>query len=112
MHFDYLRMPQSSEKNLKEGFYEIAYLGKSQYYIKHISTVFIKEGLNEYQYSPENYVSTGGKFFKITGKGSLLKLFGEKSAEVKKFMHMARIRIREADKGQYISILKFYDSLN
>ena len=72
----------------------------------------LREGMNEYQYSPENYISTGGKFVKITGKGSLLNLFGEKSGEVKKFMHISRIRIREADKAQFISILKFYDSLN
>lgn len=111
MHFRYLRMPQCSEKNLKEGFYEIAYQGKSQYYIKHRSTYFMREGLNEYEYSPEIYISTGGNFYKITGKGSLLKLFGEKSGEIKKFIHMSRIRIREADKGQYISILKYYDSL-
>jgi hypothetical protein len=112
MHFKYLRMPQCSEKNLKEGFYEVAYQGKSQYCIKHVSHYFMREGMHEYQYSPENYISTGGNFYKITGKGSLLKLFGEKSGEVKKFIHMSRIRIREADKGQYISILKFYDSLN
>src|SRR5664279_1018188 len=112
MHFKYLRMPQCSEINLKEGFYEFAYLGKSQYCIKHVSHYYMREGMHEYQYSPENYISTGGKFSKITGKGSLLNLFGEKSGEVKKFMHISRIRIREADKAQFISILKFYDSLN
>lgn len=111
MHFKYLSMPQCSERNLNEGFYEIAYQGKSQYYIKHVSNYFMREGMHEYQYSPENYISTGGKFFKVTGKGSLLKLFGVHSGEVKKFLHMARIRIRQADKNQFVSILKFYDSL-
>lgn len=112
MNFKYLRTPWCSENNLKEGFYEIAYQGKSQYFIKHLSTYFTREGLNEYNYSPENYISTGGKFFKISGKESLLKLFGDKSGEIKKFMHSSGIRIRQADKGQYISILKYYDSLN
>ena len=112
MHFRYLRMPQCSERNLKEGFYEIAYQGKSQFYIKHISSFFMRDGLNEYNYSPVNYISTGDKFFKVTGKGSLLKLFGVHSVEVKKFLRMARIRIRQADKNQFVSILKYYDSLN
>ena len=112
MHFKYLRMPQCSEKNLKEGFFEIAYQGKSQYYIKHLSTYFVRDGLKEYAYSPENYISTGGNFNKITGKESLLKLFGEKSSEIKKFIHLNRIRIRQAGKSEYISILKYYDSLN
>jgi hypothetical protein len=112
MHFKYLRMPECSKKNLKEGFYEIAYTGKSQYLIRHHSSYFMREGLNEYQYSPENYISTGGDFFKITGKKSLINLFGEKAGDIKKFLHMARIRVREADKKQFISILKYYDSLN
>ncbi len=111
LHFKYLRMPWCAENNLKEGFYELAYQKKSQYFIKHLSTYFVKDGLNEYQYSPENYISTGGNFFKITGKKSLLKLFGEKSGEVNKFLHISRIRIRQADKNQFVSILKFYDSL-
>ncbi len=112
MHFKYLRMPQCSEKNLEEGFFEIAYQGKSQYYIKHLSTYFVRDGVNEYEYSPENYISTGGNFYKIAGKGSLLKLFGEESGEMKKFIHLNRIRIRQAGKSEYISILKYYDSLN
>jgi hypothetical protein len=112
MLFRYLRQSRSPETNLEEGFYEIAYQGKSKYFIKHQSSFYVKDGLNEYKYSPENYINTGGAFFKISGKASLLKLFGEKSAEVKKFLHMSRIRIRQADKNQFISILKFYDSLN
>jgi hypothetical protein len=112
MQFKFLRQPQCSEVNLKEGFYEIAYQGKSKYFIKHVSTYYVREGLNEYKYSPENYVSTGDVFYKVTGKKSLLKLFGEKSVEVKKFLHSSRIKIRQADKSQYISILKFYDSLS
>ncbi len=112
MHFKYLRAPECSEVNLKEGFYEIAYQGKSKYFIKHVSSFYVREGLNEYKYSAENYVSTGGVFYKISGKGSLLKLFGEKSGELKKFLHSSRIRVRQADKNQYISILKYYDSLS
>ena len=112
MHLKYLRLPQCSEVNLKEGFYETAYQGKSKYYIRHISTFYVRDGLNEYKYSPENYISTGGVFYKVTGRGSLLELFGEKSGEIKKFLHLSRIRIRQADKNQYISIMKYYDSLS
>jgi hypothetical protein len=111
MKFKYFNTAQSSAINLKEGFYEIAYEGKSRYLIKHVSTFYVREGLNEYKYSPENYISTDGKFSKVSGKGSLLKLFGEKAPEVKKFLHSSRIRIGQAGKNEYISILKFYDSL-
>jgi hypothetical protein len=112
MLFRYFRLPYSSELNLKDGYYEVAYERKSKYFIKHLSSFYVREGLNEYKYFTENYINTGGKFYKVSGKASLLKLFGEKSGEIKKFLHTSRIRIRQADKNQYISILKFYDSLN
>ena len=109
--FRYFRLPECAEKNLKEGFYEIAYQGKSQYVIKHKSSFYVREGLNAYKYSPENYFSVGDVFYQVRNKRSLLKLFGEKSGNVKRYLHVSRIRIRQADKYQFISVLKFYDSL-
>ena len=109
--FRYLRLPECSAYNLKEGFYEIAYQGKTKYVIKHVSYFYVREGLNEYKYSPQNYISMGDKFYKIKSRRTLLRLFGEKSGEVKRFLHLFRIRIRQADKNQIVSVLKFYDSL-
>jgi hypothetical protein len=109
--FKYFRLPECSRNNLKEGFYEVAYLGKSKYVIKHTSSFYVREGLNEYKYSPENYFSVGDVFHRVKDKRSFLKLFGEKSGEVKKYIHLNRIRIRQADRNQFVSILKFYDSL-
>jgi hypothetical protein len=34
-----------------------------------------------------------------------------KSGEVKKFLHSNRIKIRQSGKSEFISIVKFYDSL-
>jgi hypothetical protein len=111
LKFRNLRLPECARDNLKEGFYEMAYQGKSKYVIKHVSSFYVREGLNEYKYAPENYFSAGGVFQRVKNKRSLLKLFGEKSREVKKYIHLSRIRIRQADKNQFIDILKFYDSL-
>jgi hypothetical protein len=109
--FKYFRLPECSEKKLLEGFYEIVYEGKSKYIIKHESGFYEKEGSKEYKYSPKNYISIGDNFFKIKNRKSLLQLFGEKSRDIKKFMHISRIRFRQADKRQIESVLKFYDSL-
>jgi hypothetical protein len=111
LKFRNLRLPESAGMNLKEGFYEIAYKGKSEFVIKHASSFYVREGLNEYKYAPENFFSTGGIFYRIKNKRSFLKLFGEKSGDVKKYIHSNRIRIRQADKNQFADILKFYDSL-
>ncbi len=109
--FRYFRLPECATKKLKEGFYEVVYEGKSQYVIKHESSFYVREGLNNYKYSPKNYISVGGVFYKINNRKSLLHLFGEKSKAVKEFLHSTGIRVRKADKNQIFHVLKFYDSL-
>jgi hypothetical protein len=109
--FKYFKLSDCIINKLKEGFYEVAYQGKSTYVIKHASSFYVREGLNEYKYVPENYISTAVAFYRIKNKKSLLKLFGDKSGEMKKYLHLSRIRIKQADKKQFISILKYYDSL-
>jgi hypothetical protein len=111
MVFKYFRLPECERENLREGFYEVAYSGKSIYVIKHTSSFYTREGLPEYDYTAENYINAGNGYYKVTSKGSLLKLFGDKSTAMKKFIHQARIRIKQADKNQLASILKYYDSL-
>jgi len=110
--FRYLRLPECSKLNLKEGFYEIAYQGGSKFFIKHKSSYYQKEGLQEYKYYHEFYVSNGDIFFKIKSRRSLLKLFGEKAGIMKKYMHESHIRMRQADRNQLAEILKHYDSLS
>ncbi len=109
--FRQFRLPECTMKNLSDGFYEIAYQSGSTYIIRHKSSFYVREGRNEYKYSPENYISTGDVFHRIKSKGDLLKLFGGKSIEIKKYLHLARIRIRQADKQRFVEILKYYDSL-
>lgn len=109
--FKYLRKPECTKDELQEGFYEIAYSGKSKYFIRHSSSYYMREGMNEYKYAAENYMSVGGKFFRIKNKGNLLKLLGDRYTEMKKYLHSSQIRVRQADKNQFESILKYYDSL-
>jgi len=111
MKFRYIRQPQCNAMNLKEGFYELAYRGKSEYVIRHASSYYMRDGINEYKYTPENYFRVGNTFARVTGKQSLLKLLKDKSAEVSKFIHNSHIHMNQAEKSDYISILKYYDSL-
>jgi hypothetical protein len=112
LYFRNLREADCSGMNIKEGFYEIAYTGKSRYIIRHTSSFYMREGLNEYKYFPENYFSVGGAYYEIKNRRTLLRLFGDDSDKVKKYIHASRIRVSKADKDQFKSILKFYDSLN
>jgi hypothetical protein len=70
-----------------------------------------KEGINEYVYTPEDYVLVKDGFFKIKNAKEFFNLFGERAAEVKKFIRVNRVHIRQADKYQLAAVLRYYDNL-
>lgn len=109
--FRNFRLPECSEKNLREGFYEIVYNGKSSFIIRHKSSYYQRQGLSNYKYSPENYISTGKEFYKIKSMKSLLSLFGDNALKMKEYIHSSGIRLKKANKEEIFSILKYYDSL-
>lgn len=111
LKFRYFNIDECKKNNLNEGFYEVAYQGRSKFIIRHKSSLYERDGLNEYKYFYEYYISSGGVFIKVKNKKNFLSLFGEKTAEVKKYMHTSHIKIRRADKNQIARVLKFYDSL-
>jgi hypothetical protein len=107
-HFSSERVP---DFNLPDGFYEVVYDGECKYIIRHKSYMVEKEGINEYIYSPEDYVLVKNGFLKIKNAKEFFNLFGERSAEVKKFARVNRVHIRQADKYQLSAVLRYYDSL-
>lgn len=109
--FRNFRKPEYTDSNLKEGFYEVAYEGSSRYLIRHESSFYEREGLVNYKYSRVDYISTGNAFCIVKNKKSLLRLMDEKSKEVRKFLHASGVRVRQADKNQIITVVKYYDSL-
>jgi len=109
--FKYFREPECSELNLEEGFYEVVYEEKSHYIIKHESSYYERQGLNNYKYSAINYISVGNKFFKIKTSKDLSSLVGDKSDDIKEFLQFSGLKVRNADKAQMLRILKFYDNL-
>jgi len=109
--FRYLQFDDVDNTKLQSGFYEIAYEGKSRYIIKHKSVVHEKDGVDEYFYSPAKYVLVGNEYFRIRSSRGFLKLFGEKTNQVKKYMQSAPINIKNAEKRQIVNVLKYYDTL-
>jgi len=109
--FKYLEFPDDLKGKLRNGFYEIVYDGGCQFIIKHKSEMVIEEGRNIYHYRPERHVVNEGIYYKIKGKRSLLKAFGDKTVEMKKYIKSSKILVKRAEKDQISSLLKFYDSL-
>jgi hypothetical protein len=108
--FRYFRFPAEYSEKMKDGFYEVAYDGRSQFLIKHRSTLYNKEGLDKYGYSPEKYIFSGDAWIKVGSRKSFMKVFGAREKEMSEMLHKSKIRIQRAGKGQIAEILKYFDS--
>lgn len=109
--FRHFRFPGTHDKRLQDGFYEVVHEGSMLFIIKHRSTFYNKDGLNEYKYSPERFILTGDKSYKISNKKSLLLIFKDHSKEIKDFVHKSRIKVKKATKTEIMAIINYYDSL-
>lgn len=108
MIFRYLRFPG---REMADGFFEIAYDGYTRFIIRHKSSQYVADAVNEYDYSPERYILVGGKFHEIRTSKAFLALCGERSGEVKAYMKRSKIKLRKADKNDMIKVVSYYDSL-
>jgi hypothetical protein len=111
INFRHLRFADTKGKGMGDGFYEIAYEGPTQFIIKHHSTFYSKDGLNEYKYSADRYLVKGGKYQKIRNNKSMVTSLKDQSQMVKDFLHKSKIRVRKAGKDQIVEVLRYYDSL-
>jgi hypothetical protein len=109
--FRHFRSGDDVNFNLPEGFYEVVYDGESKYIIKHQSTVSKEKSLDAYLYSPAGYVMVGENFSTLRSTKGFVKLFGVKSAEIRKFMRSNSVQTRRPEKNKIASVLKYYDSL-
>ncbi len=109
LSFKYLRFNGEKGSRMKDGFYELAYDGKIKFLIKHKSTVYNKEGLDKYAYSPDKYIMYGDSYFRITSNHSLQKGLGERSKEMAQLMKKKGVNIRKATKDQISDLLKTFD---
>lgn len=109
--FRYFSKESGYSINLREGFYEVAYDRSSRFLIKHQSNIHDLTRIWEYEYDPVRYVNIGNGFFEIKSGRQFIKLFGDRSDEIKRYIKESGIKIHKADKKQVISVLRYYDSL-
>jgi hypothetical protein len=110
-NFKHFRFSPPLDKKLKDGFYEVAYDGPLLFIIKHTSSLYNKDGLNEYKYSPERYLITGNQAYKIGNKKSLLIVLKDHEQQIKDFLRKSRIKVKKAGREEIISVISFYESL-
>jgi hypothetical protein len=101
---------EAASAGIPSGFYESAYDGDIKYIIRHTSAVHQKNGIGEYFYSPIGYVDTGSGFTRIRSNSKFIKLFGDRSAEMKKILDRYKINVRKANKNQITGALRLIDN--
>jgi|WetSurMetagenome_2_1015567.scaffolds.fasta_scaffold09224_2 hypothetical protein len=111
LSFRYFRKGEKSDSGLNDGFYEVAYDGKTKYMIKHRSIEYFNNSIPEYEYKPDSYLNLGNGYIKIRSKVQFCSLFGEKAPEVKKYLRDSGIKFKKANKRELNCVLKFYDHL-
>jgi len=110
MTFKYFRNDPAF--NLEEGFYEVVHDGECKYIIRHVSVLYLSDGVEKYPYTPESYIRVADQYVSSGSRKQFLMLFGDRSDEIRQYIHREKIRFRKADKNQITDILKYYERLN
>jgi hypothetical protein len=111
MIFRYFTPIKERTFNLPAGFYEVVYDGKAKCIIKHQSFLVEKDGLYEYRYSPVEYVRVESSFSRVKSGKGFIKLFGNESDEVRKFMRTNKVHFHRAGKEEIATVMRYYDTL-
>ena len=107
--FKYLSREDVGEE-LSPGFYEVAYDGKTRLLIRHRSAMHQRNGVDEYFYSPVNYVKTPAGYQRMRSNNRFTEQFGAGAPVMKRILTQYRVNLRKATKNQIINVLKSYDS--
>jgi len=113
----FVRIPDG-EDGIMGGFYEELYGGKSQVVNKmekKLTATNNTAGINRY-FSPVDdyqryYIKKGGKYYSISGLGSVLDVFNDKKKEIKKYIKDNRLRFNELRELNLVEIARYYDRL-
>ncbi len=98
----------------KEGYYEIIYDGETRL-IKKWSKYYLKtEAYPYYKFDEQQtkYIERSGHLIKLSHRYNLMKLFPEKTQEIKLYIREQNIKIRSADEKEMVDLLKYADQLN
>lgn len=100
---------------LPEGHYELAYDGDTKVYVRHKKTLQSKvvdySVFNQFEEKKLYYIYKDGQFNSVRGKGSVVKLLGDKKQEIKKFIRDNKLAFgsdRIRDMGR---VAEYYDKI-
>jgi len=106
----------SSNKNIKTGFYDVLYEGQTAVYKKEIKTLNedLSSGKLRTFILDENafFIKKNNVFFTVSNKSSLLDILKDKKKEVQEFIRKNKLKIRKDKDNALPKIAAFYDEIS
>jgi len=106
----------SSNKNIKTGFYDVLYDGQTAVYKKEIKTLNedLSSGKLRTFILDENafFIKKNNVFFTVSNKSSLLDILKDKKKEVQEFIRKNKLKIRKDKDNALPKIAAFYDEIS
>ncbi len=98
-------------KDLPDGYYEIAYKGKCTLIIKHTSIISEEESKTLYKPKLLNYIVDNDKIYPITKKKELLNLYEEHKKNIKKRIRQYPVSYEKLSNKQLSDLIHYIESL-
>lgn len=103
----------SGEDDLKEGFHDLLYEGKTMVYARRYKAmnemIDQKVMITKLSDKTKLLLFKDETYFAISNKSSALNAFGDKKTEVKKFLSQEKINFRTDPERALVAMAKFYD---
>ncbi len=113
-HFLYINSKSSA--NLKPGFYDQLYDGKSRVLVKRVRT--IENNITQqtvstiYENKEVIYIKKGNNYYPVNSKGSVLEVFKEKKKALGQYLNENKIKYNSDKEGSIVKLAVYYDQIN
>lgn len=104
-----------SPQNLDRGFYGRLYNGDTKVYVRYTKSkqerIENRRLVIEFPQSTRYYVLKNGKYFSVRSKKDVLKVLGDRKAELKQFAQKENLRFKATKAESLVKLASFYDSI-
>lgn len=112
-HFIYL--DNETAVNLKPGYYDELYDGKTLVLVKRTKTVNnnVTAQAVEVRYTDKNdiYIKKGGKYYNVDSKGSVFNMLKDKKKELSQYLNSNKIKYNKNRESSVASLARYYDQI-
>lgn len=106
----------ANNSQMRTGFYDLLYNGKTSLYRKDSKTLnentASAQGINRYVVETNEYfIKKENQFYKVTNKKSLMVVLKNKKKEIGQFIKKNKLNLRKNKNGALIKIAAYYDGI-